>query len=480
MADVLLTHSNHLYSDPKQVRKMEPYPPLQTLLAAACLRREGFEVALFDTTFTSPEEAFKEALDRHRPLVVAICEDNFNFLTKMCLANNRRTAFLLTQKAKESGIPVLVNGSDATDNARSYLEAGADAVIMGELEVTLLEVVRRLEGGQMAGAEDVPGLAYLDPRTESFRQTARREPMEDLGWLPTPDWGLVDVESYRDAWCRAHGYFSLNLVSSRGCPYRCNWCAKPIYGDSYQFRSPQAVAEEMAYIKVAYSPDRIWFADDIFALSGRWTESFAREVQIRQAQIPFKIQSRCDLMTRDTVAALRSAGCAEAWMGVESGSQKVLDAMDKGIRVEQVYEARENLRGHGIRACFFLQFGYGGESWQDIQQTVKVIRDTQPDEIGVSVSYPLAGTKFYDTVAAQLDGKTNWSDSDDLAMMFPGTYKTEFYKALRDALHFEVDAINGKVANGDGRRRLAELWQKVEELEGTCANPLATVPWTSC
>ncbi len=236
----------------------------------------------------------------------------------------------------------------------------------------------------------------------------------------------------------------------------------------------------MAYIKAAYRPDRIWFADDIFALSARWTESFAREVKIRQAQIPFKIQSRCDLMTRDTVTALKTAGCAEAWMGVESGSQRVLDAMDKGVRVEQVYEARENLRGHGIRACFFLQFGYGGESWQDIQQTIKVIRETQPDEIGVSVSYPLAGTKFYEAVAGQLDGKTNWSDSDDLAMMFQGTYKTEFYKALRDALHFEVDAINGKVANGDGRRKLAELWRKVEELEGTCANPLATVPWTSC
>ncbi len=207
MADVLLTHSNHLYSDPKQVRKMEPYPPLQTLLAAACLRREGFEVALFDATFTPPQEAFPEALDRYRPRLVAICEDNFNFLTKMCLGNNRRTAFRMIEKAREAGIPVLVNGSDAADNAGSYLEAGADAVILGELELTLLDVARRLADGQRAGSEDVPGLAYLDPGSGSFRKTAQRRPMEDLDWLPAPEWSLVDIESYRDAWRRAHGYF---------------------------------------------------------------------------------------------------------------------------------------------------------------------------------------------------------------------------------------------------------------------------------
>src|SRR5215472_2757866 len=111
MAQVLLAHANHLYFDRKQVRKMQPYPPLQTLLAAACLRRAGFEVAFFDSTFAAPEEGFRAALDEHRPRMVAICEDNFNFLTKMCLTQNRELAFTLCHAAKERGLPVVVNSS---------------------------------------------------------------------------------------------------------------------------------------------------------------------------------------------------------------------------------------------------------------------------------------------------------------------------------------------------------------------------------
>ena len=187
------------------------------------------------------------------------------------------------------------------------------------------------------------------------------------------------------------------MVSSRGCPYRCNWCAKPIYGNRYHARSPVSVASEMRYLKARFQPDHIWFADDIFALSPKWTLAFADAVERLDAQVPFKMQSRCDLMTRDTVEALRRAGCAEVWMGAESGSQRILDAMDKGTRVRDIYRARENLRGHGIRACFFLQFGYPGETWNEIEETIRMVRETRPDDIGVSVSYPLPGTRFYRT-----------------------------------------------------------------------------------
>jgi radical SAM superfamily enzyme YgiQ (UPF0313 family) len=254
--------------------------------------------------------------------------------------------------------------------------------------------------------------------------------------MPARD--LVDMQQYREAWRSAHGYFSLNMASSRGCPYRCNWCSKPIWGDSYQVRSARLIAEEMLDVKRAYAPDHVWFADDIFALSGKWTTEFATAVESLSASIPFKMQSRCDLMTRDTVRALKQAGCVEVWMGAESGSQKVLDAMDKGLDVEATYRARENLRRYGIRACLFLQFGYPGEAWQEVQQTIRLVRELRPDDIGVSVSYPLPGTKFHQMVSAQLGTKANWTDSADLAMMFRGAYPSEFYRALAHALHLEV------------------------------------------
>jgi anaerobic magnesium-protoporphyrin IX monomethyl ester cyclase len=449
VADILLTHSNHLYSDRKQVRKMQPYPPLQTLIAAALLRERGYSVALCDVTLAvSPDEEFRAALDSHRPGLVAVIEDNFNFLTKMCLTRNRELAFRMCAMAREAGIPAVVNGSDSTDRAPEYLRAGFETVLKGEVETPLLSVAQFFVRGE--------GTA--------IRQIGPYPPITELDTLPDAAWDLVDIAAYREVWQAAHEYFSLNLVSSRGCPYRCNWCAKPVFASNYHFRSPDRVAQEMLHLKRELNAGHIWFADDIFALSPQWTRSFSDSVERIGAAVPFKMQSRCDLMTRDTVGALRRAGCAEVWMGAESGSQKILDAMDKGTRVEQIYNARENLRRHGIRAGFFLQFGYLGETWEDIQSTIRMVRETAPDDIGVSVAYPLPGTKFYERVAAELGDKRNWSDSDDLSMMFHGAYSSEFYRELAEALHEEV-------RGGDPQ------WDRVYELERHSARP--TLLWTS-
>ncbi len=473
MADILLAHCNHLYFDRKQVRKMQPYPPLQTLLCGLPARK-GYDVALFDCTLAYSEEAFREALERHRPRLVALCEDNFNFLTKMCLTRNRDLAYSMCRSAKERGLPVVVNSSDASDHVADYLRNGADFVILGEVEATLLEAAHHVCCARRvsAAARDRGTGLSRSQLTRTPRINPPRPPIEDLDSLPQPAWDLVDAEPYRRAWVVAHSYFSMNIVSSRGCPYRCNWCSKPIHGSAYHCRSPRSVAEEMRRLKLEFRPDHIWFADDIFALSAQWTQEFAKAVEAADAKIPFKMQSRCDLMTLGAVEALRDAGCVEVWMGAESGSQNVLNAMEKGLRVEETYAACGRLQANEIRAGLFLQFGYPGETWDDIQSTIQMVRRVRPDDIGVSVAYPLPGTKFYDLVGAQLGVKKNWDDSDDLAMMFQGSYRSEFYRALRDALHAEV--------SGSGGPALSELWRNVEALERTHAAPNPTPLWTSC
>jgi anaerobic magnesium-protoporphyrin IX monomethyl ester cyclase len=480
VADVLLTHSYHLYYDRKQTRKMQPYPPLGTLYAAALLRRAGLSVAVFDTMLNDPEEGFQAALLDHQPRLVVVFEDNFNFLSKMCLTRMREVADHILEISERAGITVLVNGSDASDHAQDYLQKGFRCVLLGEAEWTLLEATMRLLKGDEPALKQVRGLAYLHKDTGEVVRTERRGVMRNLDDLPFPSRDLIDINQYQRAWKATHGYFSLNLVASRGCPYRCNWCAKPIYGDSFSVRSAGLVAEEMRQLKYDFGADHLWFADDIFGLRAKWLRELAMEVERRDAAVPFKMQSRVDLMTADNVCSLRRAGCAEVWMGAESGSQKILDAMDKGTRVEQIAQARENLRREGIRACYFLQFGYPGETWQEIQNTIKLVRDTRPDDIGVSVSYPLPGTKFFDRVQAQLGEKKNWSDSEDLAMMFQGAYTNEFYRALHDALHAQVDSWNSgcpKDAHGDRRvhGERDRLWRRVIELEKTCRNPKPTV-----
>jgi radical SAM superfamily enzyme YgiQ (UPF0313 family) len=361
---------------------------------------------------------------------VIVCEDDFNYLSKMCLSTNRALAFEMSGYCRQQGIPIMAHGSDASDHVREYLQAGFAAVVIGEVEETFLE----LASG--ACPDSVAGVATWSGCSVRFQRP--RELREDLDALPLPAWDLVDIDRYRNAWISAHGYFSLNVVSSRGCPYRCNWCAKPIYGNTYHARSPRTVAGELQHLKRTYRPDHIWFADDIFALSPRWTAQFADAVEDKGTQIPFKMQSRCDLMSRPTVKALRRAGCREVWMGAESGSQRILDAMDKGIKVHHIHDACENLRNNGIRACLFLQFGYTGEEWAEIQETIQMVREVVPHDIGISVSYPLPGTRFHQIVSSQIGEKANWSDSGDLSMMFHGAFSSEFYRALADALHAEV------------------------------------------
>jgi radical SAM superfamily enzyme YgiQ (UPF0313 family) len=493
VVDVLLTHSYHLGYDRKQVRKIQPYPPLGTLYAAALLRKQGISVALFDSMLEDPQQGFLEAVTRNRPKVVAIYEDNFNFLTKMCLTRMRQIAFGMIEQARTCGAKVVVNGSDASDHYRGYLERGADYVLLGEAEWTLLEVVQSLLLNAPHIAEDIPGLAYSRSPNRVPVRTPARPLMRDLDVLPFPARDLVDTERYRNAWKQAHGFFSLNLVASRGCPYRCNWCAKPIYGDSFHARSPQAVALEMLELRDRFGADHLWFADDLFGINDRWVQDFATQVLRFKAAVPFKMQSRIDLIKEDTAAALARAGCVEVWMGVESGSQKILDAMRKGTWVSQVGATRENLRRNGIRACYFLQFGYPGETWSDIQKTVQMVRETRPDDIGVSVSYPLPGTEFYEQVREQLGEKTNWVDSEDLSMMFKGAYTSEFYRALHDALHAEVESWSSQVAwkfnvteaaparDNVDEAGLDGIWARVERLERTSRNFDATLlPVLAC
>jgi len=434
---ILTTHSYYLNHDAKQLARMTPYSPLSTLIAAALLRERGHDIALFDSTFAAGIEDFESALDRFRPSMVAIMEDNFNFLTKMCTVRRREDAFAMVAAAKKRGCRVLVNGPDSTDLPASYLDAGADAVLVGEGESTLAEIADLWRADQHASLDGVAGLALACTEHRVCR-TAVRPHERALDKLPLPAWDVLDADAYRRAWQSKHGFFSWNLATSRGCPYACNWCAKPTFGRGYEQRSAGSVAMEMRLLKNTVAPNHIWFADDIFGLTVEWLRDFAMEVARLDARLPFTMQSRLNLMRPEAADALAEAGAKEVWLGVESGSQKILDAMEKGSRVDEARDATRNLKSRGIRTCWFIQLGYPGETWEDISLTRDLIQAEKPDDIGVSVSYPLPGTRFHKLVKAQLGERHNWEDSDDLAMLFQGTYDTEFYRAVRDVLHHEV------------------------------------------
>ena len=434
MTDVLLTHSYFIRFDPKQSKAMMPYPPLGTLYAASYLEKLPFSVALFDTMLADSEEEIRVILQRHRPAVVAIYDDDFNYLNKMCLSRMRGAAFTMATIAKEYGAFVIVHGSDATDHAEEYLQHSADAVIIGEGEETLAELCQHVIRNRSMDLKAICGVAFRE--NGLVVRSPRRLLLKNLDELPLPAWHLLDAPSYERAWKKRHGYFSINMVTTRGCPYHCNWCAKPIYGQVYNSRSPENVIEEIKLLQRTLRPDHIWFADDIFGLRPGWVQAFASLIEKENILIRYKIQSRVDLLLEsDTVQALAKSGCSEVWVGAESGSQKILDAMDKGTKVAQIYEARRMLQQYGIKTAFFLQFGYLGEQQEDINATIRMVKDCMPDDIGISVSYPLPGTKFFEKVKMDMKQKQNWIDSNDLAMMYRSTFSPAYYKQLYRYVH---------------------------------------------
>ena len=433
MKKILFTHSYFLRFDPKQWATGQPYAPLGTLYAAALTREHGYDVHFFDAMFARQAEEIIPQLENIKPDFFVIYDDGFNYLTKMCLTNMRKAAFKMIQFAKEKDCKVIVSSSDSTDRFEMYLNEGADFILLGEAEQTLLELVNSI-GKNETDFFHIESLAFR--HNNAVVKTARRSVMKELDTLPFPAWDLVDMEPYRNMWLKHAGYFSMNMGTTRGCPFKCNWCAKPIYGNRYNVRSPENAVAELMMLKEKYNFDHIWFCDDIFGLKPGWVNAFANLVEKNKLHFKFKMQGRVDLLLQENnIKDLARAGCDNIWMGAESGSQKILDAMDKGTTVEQIYEATHLLKKTGIKPSFFIQFGYLNETRSDIEKTIGMINKLLPYEIGISVSYPLPGTGFYEKVKDQLKEKTNWTDSDELALMFSNTFKPAFYKQLHTYVH---------------------------------------------
>jgi len=433
MKKLIFTHSYFLRFDPKQWATGQPYAPLGTLYAAAWMRQHGYPVSFFDTMFAKGPEEITPMLNREPSGIFVIYDDGFNYLTKMCLQNMRDAAFSMIRLAKESGHTVIVSSSDSTDRYEMYLAEGADFVLLGEAEQTLLELVNRLQENT-TDFFTVEGLAFK--HDDALVKTKRRSVLKDLDALPFPAWDIIDMAPYKKMWLKHAGYFSMNMATTRGCPFKCNWCAKPIYGNRYNSRSPRNVILELKMLKEKFGFEHIWFCDDIFGLKPGWIKEFAELTGKENLLFRFKMQGRVDLLLQENnIRDLARAGCENIWMGAESGSQKILDAMDKGTTITQIYEATRLLKKCGIKPSFFIQFGYLTETKDDIEKTISMINELLPHEIGISVSYPLPGTVFFEKVKSQLVEKTNWKDSDELALMFSNTYQPAFYRRLHRYVH---------------------------------------------
>jgi anaerobic magnesium-protoporphyrin IX monomethyl ester cyclase len=440
MLDIVFSHSYYYKFDAKQWKNKTPYPPLGTLYAAAYLRENNYKVGVYDANLLSDPKTIKPYLEETKPKIFVLYDDGFNYLTKMCLTTMREAAFEMIKIAKNLDCSVIVCSSDSTDHYEKYLNAGADYVIQGEGEISLKELVDALSNNQ--DTTNIKGLVFYKGNT--IIKNPKHPVLRDLDILPMPAWDLINIQKYKDIWQSGGKEFTLNIATTRGCPYKCNWCAKPIYGNRYNSHSPEYITKHIKYLSTTYNVNRFWMCDDIFGLKPNWVQNFNIELKKEKLKISYYIQSRVDLLLKaDTIDALAESGLEEVWVGAESGSQAILDAMDKDTTVAQIYTATRLLKEKNVRVAFFIQFGYLNETIEDIKKTISMIKELVPDNIGISVSYPLPGTKFYEKVKDDLMLKANWKDSDDLAMLFKGTYNTKFYRKLQRYVHKEYRVSQG-------------------------------------
>ncbi len=415
MTDILLGHAYFLKYDIIERRVMKPYPPLGILYLSAYLKREGFSVEVFDSTFRDFDD-FERTVKRVKPRILGLYA---NIIT-------RDNVLRLAQIAKANGIEfVLAGGPDAPEWCDRYFASGIDIIGLNEGELTLQELIPRLQQRGMDGLEDVRGIMFL--KNGHIHRTQPRPAITDLDSLPWPDRDVLEMDEYFHAWKSHHGESSVSLITARGCPFHCSWCSSEVFGHTHRQRSPKDVVDEMLMLKERYSPDIMWLSDDVLTINKKWTHEFVREVKKRNAQHPYECLSRVDLVDHEILKGLRETGCFRIWYGAESGSQKILDSMRKGTTVSQVREAARITQEVGMQAGFFILLGYPDETTADIRMTIDFLKQTRPDVVGTSVAFPIKGTEFYHRVEKRVTPNENWSSRNQNKLLFKGKYPRLYY-----------------------------------------------------
>lgn len=452
MTDLLLTHGYFLYEDAHERRVMKPYPPLGLLYLSAYLKRAGFAVEVFDSTFAAPDDLYLRLDARDAPILGVYT----NLMT-------RPAVLAITARAKAAGWTVVLGGPESANYPEAYLAAGADIVVFGEGEEALADLLPALAAGELGRLDSIAGIAFRGKEGQVV-QTAPRAALRDLDALPWPDREAIDLAAYLDCWRTHHGTGSLNLITARGCPYRCRWCSHAVFGYGHARRAPEDVAAEVAWIRERYAPDMLWYADDVFSIHPRWLRAFRAAMEARDLHLPFECITRADRVTEGVVDDLRALGCFRVWLGSESGSQRVLDAMERGVRVEQVQAATRLLQQAGMRVGMFLMWGYEGETEADIAATIAHVKTTDPDVVLTTVAYPIRGTPYFDAVADRVLPTREWESGSDRDYAIRGRHSKRYYGFATRRLRQELALHRA--------RRAAHPWRRPGRLLGPAAGTL--------
>jgi radical SAM superfamily enzyme YgiQ (UPF0313 family) len=427
VTDLLLAHGYFLSEDEQERRIMKPYSPLGLLYVASHLAARGFGVSVFDSTFRGFAD-FETTLLRDRPSVVGL----------YCNLMTKRNVLRMAAAARAQGAVVVLGGPDPPHYAEAYLEHGADFVVIGEGELTLEELLPRLlKRPGSRDLADVRGIVYRD-ESGAVVKTPPRPLLPKLDDQPWPLREAIELEPYLAAWRGRHGKGSLSLLTARGCPFTCRWCSRSVFGESHRRRSAVAVADELQFLVERYRPDMVWYADDVFTIHKGFVLDYARELERRGLTVPFECISRADRIDEEVADALARLSCSRLWIGSESGSQRILDLMDRRVSVEQVRHATSLLKQRGIETGMFIMLGYEDERLEDLEATVEHLKRAAPDVFLTTVAYPIKGTEYYERALPGIVNGRPFAARSDRDLGIAGRHSRRYYGFVRQWMDGEV------------------------------------------
>jgi radical SAM superfamily enzyme YgiQ (UPF0313 family) len=439
--DVLLSHGYFLAEDPGEKEIMRPYPPLGLLYISSFLKSKGFSVGVFDTTFRTKNELIAY-VEKHSPKIVAL----------YCNMMTRVHVLSLAAKLKTLGVYVIVGGPEPVNYAQEYLERNVDVVVSGEGEETMAELVPHLHKHGLNRLHEIEAIVFIDDDGKLIRN-APRPKIKNLDSLPFPDREAIEIEDYLSIWREHHGQGAVSLITARGCPFKCNWCSHSVFGHSHRRRSPKNVVEEIAFIKERYDPELLWFADDVFTIHRKWFFEYSQLLKDRGLVIPFETISREDRLDEEVITELASIQCYRLWVGAESGSQRILDLMERQTDAARVREMILRLQAHGIQAGTFVMLGYEDEEMADLDATLEHLKDALPDQLLTTVAYPIKGTAYFKKIEKRINRLHVFSESSDRDLIISERRTKKFYDYARQWMVNEVELHRIKT----GRRTITKL-----------------------
>ncbi|HEY1039331.1 MAG TPA: radical SAM protein [Bacteroidia bacterium] len=426
----LLTHGYFIQDDPKEQEIMKPYVPLGILYISAYLEQYRKEHEVFDSTFHSFND-LKQYIESFQPDCIAV------YVNLMTRINVLKLIKWIKNSAHLKHIKIILGGPEVRYHAEDLLKYGADVISVGEGEQSILEIYQHFETSNDV-PETIEGTILL--KEGKLILNEERKLLKDINLLPVPNRKKIKLDLYLNTWKERHGYSTISVSTMRGCPYTCKWCSRAVYGGTYRRRSPALVVEELLSIKKNYNPDRIWFVDDVFTISHKWLKEFAALMISQQAVIPYEIITRADRMNDEVIELLKQSGCFRIWIGAESGSQKIIDAMDRRVEVKQVREMIIKSKNAGMEAGTFIMLGYPGETIQDIKETIEHLKISAPSFYTVTVAYPIKGTPLYEEIKNDITSITDWEKDTDRAIDFKRTHSKKFYEYAVRWVHNEIES----------------------------------------